>query len=236
MRGMWFVFCRELRSYLYSPLAYVVLAVFLAIGGYLFSVVLLATRLADLGAYFSNMGLILMFLVPILTMRLWSEEEQRGTAEFLLTAPVTVGQVLVGKYLAAAAIFLIGLGCTLLYALILARSGQPDWGAIWGGYLGFLLLGLAYLAVGLFASALTGSQMVAGLLGFGLLLGFWIIGWLAQALGGRVGEVAQFVTAVGHYEDFLKGVIDTQHLLYFGSFIGAFLLLAAECLKARHGS
>ncbi|MBC7336221.1 MAG: ABC transporter, partial [Clostridia bacterium] len=77
MRGMWFVFCRELRSYLYSPLAYVVLAVFLAIGGYLFSVVLLATRLADLGAYFSNMGLILMFLVPILTMRLWAEEEQR---------------------------------------------------------------------------------------------------------------------------------------------------------------
>lgn len=236
MAGIWHVFCRELRSYLYSPLAYVVLAVFLAIGGYTFSVILLATRMADLQGYFSNMGLVLVFLVPVLTMRLWAEEEQRGTAEFLLTAPVKLGHILIGKYLAAAAIFLLGLGFTLIYPLILARFGQPDWGLVASGYLGFLLLGLAYLAVGLFGSTLTGSQMVAGLTSFGLLLAFWILGWLAQALGGKAGQVAQYLTAVGHYDDFLKGVIDTAHLLYFGSFIVVFLFLASECLKSRHGS
>jgi len=235
MAGIWHIFRRELRSYLYSPLAYVVLAVFLAIGGYTFSVILLATRLADLQGYFGNMGLVLVFLIPVLTMRLWAEEEQRGTAEFLLTAPVKLGHVLLGKYLAAAVIFLLGLALTLVYPLILARFGQPDWGLVASGYLGFLLLGLAYLAVGLFGSALTGSQMVAGLIGFGLLLGFWIVGWLAQAMGGKAGRVAQYLTAVGHYEDFLKGVIDTGHLVYFASFILVFLFLAGECLKSRHG-
>lgn len=236
MAGMWYVFSRELRSYLYSPLAYVVLAVFLAIGGYTFSVVLLATRVAELKGYFGNMGLVLVFLAPVLTMRLWAEEEQRGTAEFLLTAPVKLVHVLLGKYLAAAVVFLLGLALTLVYPLILSRFGDPDWGLVASGYLGFLLLGLTYLAVGLFASTLTGSQMVAGLIGFGLLLAFWIVGWLSEALGDKVGQVGQYLTALGHYEDFLKGVIDTGHLVYFGSFIVLFLLLAGECLKSRHGS
>ncbi|MCR4419859.1 MAG: ABC transporter permease subunit [Clostridia bacterium] len=236
MAGIWHIFCRELKSYLYSPLAYVILAVYLAIGGYIFSVVLLATRSAELRGYFSNIGLILLFLVPVLTMRLWAEEEQRGTAEFLLTAPVGLGQVLVGKYLASAAVFLIGVGLSLVYPLILGGLGQPDWGTIACGYLGLVLFGLAYLAVGLFGSAMSSSQVVAGVLSFGLLLAFWVVGWLSEAFGGKLGEVAKALTVVGHYEDFLKGVIDTTHLIYFASFIGIFIFLAVEGLKSRHGA
>lgn len=236
MGAVWQIFRRELKAYLYSPLAYVILAVFLAVGGYLFSVVLLATRVADLSGYFGNIALVLVFMAPVLTMRLWAEEEQRGTAEFLLTAPLGVGHVVTGKYLASVAVFLLGVGLTLVYPAFLARFGQPDWGVVASGYLGFILLGMAFLAVGLLGSTLSGSQLIAGLVSFGILLGFWILEWLSEAIGGKIGKAAEFLGVVGHYQDFLNGVIDTAHLVYFAGFIGLFLFLAVECLKSRHGS
>jgi ABC-2 type transport system permease protein len=236
MGAVWQILRRELKAYLYSPLAYVILAVFLAVGGYLFSVVLLATRVADLSGYFGNIALVLVFMAPVLTMRLWAEEEQRGTAEFLLTAPLGLGHVVTGKYLASVAVFLLGVGLTLVYPALLARFGQPDWGVVACGYVGFILLGMAFLAVGLLGSTLSGSQLIAGLVSFGILLGFWILEWLSEAIGGKIGKAAKFLGVVGHYQDFLNGVIDTAHLVYFAGFIGLFLFLAVECLKSRHGS
>lgn len=224
---------RELKSYLISPLAYVLLAVFVGLSSYFFSVTLLTSRIADLSGYFANMALVALFIAPVLTMRLWAEEEQKGTAEFLLTAPVNMPSIVLGKYLAALLVFLVGVGISLLYPLILSIYGNPDWGPIISGYLGFILLGASYLAIGVFASTLTSSQMLAGVIGVGILLAFWIIGWLSPALGGTVGTVAAHLSLMNQLNNFLKGVVDTTNLVYLGSVIGAFLFLSVENLQRR---
>lgn len=227
------IFKRELRSYLLSPLAYVLLAVFVGLGSYFFSVILLSTRIADLGGYFANMALVAMFIAPLLTMRLWSEEEQKGTAELLLTSPVTMAGIVLGKYLAALVVYLVAVGISLLYPLILGLYGEPDWGPVISSYLGFILLGATYLAVGFFASSLTSSQLLAGVTGIGILLLFWIVGWLSSALGPGVGQVAGYLSVLNQFDDFLKGILDSTHLVYYGSLIAAFLFLSVQNLQRR---
>lgn len=231
--SVWYLMQKELKSYLLSPLAWVLLAVYFALGGYFFSGIIIITNRADLTGYFGNMAVTLLFVVPALTMRLWSEEEARGTSRLLLTAPVTVTEVVTAKFLAALALMLLAELVSLIYVVILWRLGQPDWGTIFASYLGFTLLVAAALAVGLFASTLSASQMVAGLVAFGLLLLFWVVDWISASVPAGLGSVLKALSFPGHLVDFLKGLVVTNHIVFYLSAVLLFLYLAAASIAKR---
>ena len=181
---------------------------------------------------FSNISVILLLLMPLVTMRLFAEERRSGTIELLLTYPVRDGAVLSGKYLAALALYATMLGLTLLYPAIVAYFARLEWGPVLTGYLGLLLMGAAFLAVGVFASSLTENQIVAAIVTFGILLIFWIIGWGADSPAARWAGAA---APVDHraQRHFAKGVLDTKDVLYYLNF--TVLALFLTCARSRRG-
>jgi len=234
MRETWAIFKRELGTYLLTPTAYAAMAGFLVIAGYFFSVSVLGTRMADMRGVMGNMSLVFLFIAPILTMRLLADEARQGTAELIFTSPVTITQVVVGKYLAALAVLLLLTGITFTYPAILELQGGPDWGPIWAGYLGFFLLAATFLAAGMFTSSLTDSQMVAGVLGFALLLLLWVISWAGDTLGPPLDGILRSLSVTEHFLDFRKGIIDTKHIVFYLSMIAGFLFLSVRVVESRN--
>ncbi len=166
-------------------------------------------------------------------MRLMAEEKRSGTAELLFTYPLTDWAVIAGKFGAALFIYLILLAFTASYPLVFGLIIPLDWGVLATGYLGLVLLGAACLSLGLFASSLTENQIVAGVVGFALLLLFWIIGWVQELGPGSLGMVFKYLSLLDHYENFTKGVLDTRDLAYCLSFIFFFLFLTKRQLESR---
>lgn len=246
------IFKKEMRLYFSSPVAYVVGTFFLLISGWFFSQILFIYSLQSMQSMmnpmmagnlnpteaimrplFSNMSVVLLFFIPMLTMRLFAEEKKSGTIELLLTYPVRDGEVLLGKFLAALALYAVLLILTLLYPALIAYFARVEWGAILTGYLGMLLLGATFLAVGVFISSLTENQIVAGFSTFGVLLAFWIIGWGADSASGLLRNVLQYVSILDHMESFGKGVIDTKDLVYYVSAIALALFLTLRSLETK---
>ncbi|HVQ77500.1 MAG TPA: ABC transporter permease subunit [Candidatus Binatia bacterium] len=246
------IFKKEMRLYFSSPVAYVVGTFFLLISGWFFSQILFIYSLQSMQSMmnpmmagnlnpteaimrplFSNMSVVLLFFIPMLTMRLFAEEKKSGTIELLLTYPVRDGEVLLGKFLAALALYAVLLILTLLYPAMIAYFARVEWGAILTGYLGMLLLGATFLAVGVFISSLTENQIVAGFSTFGVLLAFWIIGWGADSASGLLRNVLQYVSILDHMESFGKGVIDTKDLVYYVSAIALALFLTLRSLETK---
>jgi ABC-2 type transport system permease protein len=182
---------------------------------------------------FSNVSVILLLIMPLLTMRLIAEERRAGTIELLLTYPVRDGAVLAGKYLAALALYAMMIGLTLVYPGMVAYFAELEWGPLATGYLGLLLMGAAFLAVGLFASALTENQIVAAVITFGVLLMFWVIGWSADYAGGAFGRVLAHLSILEHNESFSRGVLDTKDVIYYLNFTALALFLTLRALEAR---
>ncbi|MEG0230026.1 MAG: ABC transporter permease, partial [Oscillospiraceae bacterium] len=174
------IFKRELSSYFTSPIGYVFLGIFYVISGFfLFSTILSGTT--DMSFIFSGMFIVLVFLVPILTMRLLSEEKKQKTDQVLLTSPVNLFSIVIGKYLAAFTVFLCGLSITLIYALVLAgNSTSFDWLVVFGNYIGIILLGGCFIAIGLFVSSLTENQMISAIGSFAIMLALFLIDQLAS--------------------------------------------------------
>jgi len=226
MTAIYSVFKKELKGYIQSPLAYAVIAVIMALAGYFFSVALFTSRIADITNLLMNLAVILIFAAPILTMRLLAGEEQEGTMEFLLTSPVTIPQMVLGKYLASLALFTAMIILTLVFPAILFSLSSPDKGVILTSYLGFLLLTATYLAIGIMCSSFTSSQIIASVSGFGILLLLWIVGWLSGNISGALGKFANAISISEHYGDFLRGVIDTTHIIYFLSIIVVSLMIS----------
>ena len=246
------VFKKEMRLYFGSPVAYAFLALFLLIAGWMFSQIFLIysemsmrSFMQPMGAQnlnptesvmrpvFSNMSVVLLFFIPMLTMRLFAEEKRAGTMELLLTYPVRDGAVLIGKYAAALALYAIMLAFTLLYPALLAYFARVEWGPLVTGYLGLLLMGSTFLAVGIFASSLTENQIVASLITFGVLLIFWVLGWSADAVGGPWGKVLSDLSILEHYDTFAKGILDTKDVIYYVNFTIFALFLTLRSLEAR---
>jgi ABC-2 type transport system permease protein len=246
------VFKKEMRLYFGSPVAYVVFAFYLLISGWFFSQIFLFYNLASMQSamnpmaardlnptesvmrpLFSNMSVVLLFVMPMLTMRLFAEEKRAGTIELLLTYPIRDGEVLLGKFLAAGALYVMLLGFTLLYPGLIASFGPVEWGAVATGYVGLLLQGATFLAVGVLISSLTENQIVAGLATFGVLLGFWVIGWGAEFAGGTVRTVLQHISMTEHMENFSKGVLDTKDIVYYLTASGLALFLTLRALEAK---
>jgi ABC-2 type transport system permease protein len=243
MKAVWATFTRELRAYFFSPLAYVVLFFFLVINGFVFSTIV--TALSDprsgggrpLDYFFGGsifFWLILLFLTPVLTMRLLSEELRSGSIEVLMTAPVTEGQVVAGKYLASLVFYLFLWLPTLAYAGILAYYSEVDWGPIASGYLGIVGIGGLFLAIGLFASAMTRSQLLAAIITFALLMFLFIFGLLEGLVNNETArQVLGYVNLINHMDDFTKGIVDTRRLVYYLSGILFFLFLTSRALEDR---
>ena len=243
MRAVWATFLRELRAYFFSPLAYVVLFFFLLVHGFIFAMIV--SFLNDprspggppLGLFFGGtlfFWLILLFVGPVLTMRLLSEELKSGSIEVLMTAPVTEGQVVAGKYLAALTFYLFLWLPTLAYAGIIAYFEKVDWGPVAAGYLGVLGIGALFLAVGTFASALSKNQLVAAIVTFALLILFFSFGLLENLVNDETAKQAfGYLNLWDQMDDFAKGIIDTRRLVYYASASVFFLFLTARALEDR---
>jgi ABC-2 type transport system permease protein len=244
---------KELRLYFTSPIAYVVSAVFLTVMGYLFyTIVLFASNQSMImmrmqGALprlnvnemvmrpvLNNMAIILLFTLPLLTMRLWAEEKKLKTAELLMTSPVTVTELVLGKYLAAFTVYLGMLGMSLFMPISLSFMSQIQWPAVLTAYGGLALLGGVFLSVGLLGSSLTENQVIAAFLGFGMLLLLWLTGWAAQVAGdGSVGRLLSYLSVGEHFQNAVTGLVDTRDLVYQFSVIAVSLFLTHRVVEAQ---
>jgi ABC-2 type transport system permease protein len=233
MSNVWTLARREFRSYFGAPAAYAVLVVFLAITGYLFTLSLFVTREANLQYLFRSLGMVLVLLIPALTMRLIAEEKHSATLDLLLACPVRDWEVILGKYLGSLAFYAVMLVLTLHYPLILALLGRPDYVPIVVGYLGVFLLGGAILAVGLWTSSLTRSQVVAYVAAFGLLLPLWTLDKVGGYVGGTFADLFNFLAMSGHYDDFTRGILDSRHIVYYLTWWVVFLALSTYSLSLR---
>jgi ABC-2 type transport system permease protein len=249
---VWPIFKKEMRLYFTSPIAWVILTIFLFIAGYFFYSIFAFYTLASMQSamnpqmardlnvtdsvlrpLFSNISVILLLLMPLVTMRLFAEERRSGTIELLLTYPVRDGAVLIGKYLAAIALYALMLVLTLVYPALIAYFARPEWGVLLTGYLGLLLMGATFLAVGIFASSLTENQIVASITTFGILLIFWVIGWSSDYAGGTWGRLLTHVSLLEHFDSFSKGVLDTKDVIYYVDFTVVALFLTLRSVEAR---
>lgn len=236
MRNTLTIAQRELYAYFVSPIAYVVAAAYLVIGGYLFSLILYFSREATMRFIFGNLNFILLLIAPMITMRLLAEERRSGTIELLLTSPVRDWEVVVGKFLASLILFLAIVALTLVYPLVLFVFGSPDGGPIVAGYLSLLLSGGSYLAVGLFTSSLSRNQIVAAVLGIVILLVLWLADAAGSFVGGNLSSILAYLSLANHSNDMMRGVIDTKDVIYYLSFIAAFLFLTVRSLETRRWS
>ncbi|MBI1951005.1 MAG: ABC transporter permease subunit [Acidobacteria bacterium] len=268
---------REVRTYFTSPLAYVVVGVFLMLSGYIFwaSLVRFSALCLQYGnnpyvfnqlnvndmvirPLFGSMGVIFLLMIPVITMRLLAEERRTGTAELLFTCPVTTGQVILGKYLGAGFLLVVMLGATLSYPLlIMASSARPDMKPTLVGYFGVLLMGLAFLGIGLLVSAMTENQIIAAVGAFGALLMLWAVSWVADSVtvtlaglmnsatfglweklklgvgGPTVGDLLNKISITEHFQDFRKGLLDTEHVIFYLSVVFFSLFLTQRVVESR---
>ncbi len=234
MDKIWAIAKKEFYSYFVSPIAYIVLAMFLVISGYFFWIILVYTQQADLRGLLANMAVILVFVSPMITMRLIAEEKKLGTIEFLFTSPIRTIDIVLGKYLACLGLFFVLLLITGAYPLMLGIFGNPDWGPLITAYLGFIFLGMTFLAVGLFGSSLTENQIAATVISFTILLLLWIISWVGDiGSGSKLAEFLSNISVFGHFEDFAKGVISTTHIYFYLAATFFFLFLTTQVLEKR---
>jgi ABC-2 type transport system permease protein len=226
---------RELAASFLSPIAYIVAAVFLVAAGHFFlSDTLVPGREASLRPMFDSMARLLVFAIPLLTMRVLAEEFATGTIETLMTAPVSDVEVIVGKFLGVFFFYAAVLVTTLLHVLILAAFGGTEPTVVLLAYLGMLLLGGFFIAVGLFSSAMTRYQLVAALIGMGVLsVTTFVADQLARWKGGVWRSVLGYVNVLGHFEDFTKGFLDTKAILFFVTGTLFFLFLSVKVLESR---
>ena len=234
MAVAWAIFKKELRVYFVSPLAYVFLGVFLFLAGLFFYLGVTSTGEASLRVMLGNLSVSLLFLLPLLTMRHFADERRSGTFELMMTAPVPLWALLLGKWAASVALCLVLLVGTLLFPAILAYYGDPDWGIVLTSYLGLVLCCGAFVAAGLFSSSLTDEPVAAGLLGVIILLPFWILGSTSELVDAPwLREVFRNLSVLTHLEPFTKGVLDTGALSWFLLFTFGFLFLTWRSVESR---
>ena len=218
MHNIKHIFKKEFKSYFFSPIAYIVISVFLIIVGWLFFSTFFLDRQANMTRFFSLLPVAFAFVVPAVTMRLFSEEINIGSYEILLTMPVTFRDIIVGKFLAAVGFIGVMLLPTLFYALSITFLGKLDWGPVIGGYLGAILLGATYSSIGILASSITRNQVVAFIIGMAVCLSLTLlIDFMLFFLPNFLVGIFQFLSANYHFKNIAKGVIDLRDIMYFVS-------------------
>ncbi|MFH1132661.1 MAG: ABC transporter permease [Pseudomonadota bacterium] len=224
---------RELGTYFNSPVAYIVVTAFLLVSGYLFFSQVFYIGEASMRNFFGTAPLLFIFFAPAITMRLMAEEKRMGTLELLITMPVSDWEVVLGKFFAAIGLFAAAILLTLTYPLTIASMGDLDWGTVIGGYLGLLLLGSAYLAIGLMASSWTQNQVVAFIVSFIITFALFLFGKLLPMMPDFLAPIIEYISLDAHFTNIAKGVIDTRDLIYYLTLIGICLFLSVQSLDSR---
>lgn len=217
MKNIRHILSKELKSYFIAPIAYIVIAIFLLITGWFFFSTFFLYNQASLRNFFSLLPIIFSFIIPAVTMRLFSEEIYIGSYEILMTMPLTFSEVIVGKFLAAVSFVMIMLLPTLSYTVTIALLGKLDLGPIIGGYIGAIFLGALFSAIGLFASALTRNQIIAFIIGMSICFTLTLIDKMLFFLPQSLLGVLEYIGADFHFKNIAKGIIDSRDILYFAS-------------------
>lgn len=252
MRNVLAIAERELRSYFASPIAYAVIGLFALVFGWMFYAFLryFITRSMSMGPgglgpgavninemlirpLILQISVVVLFVLPMVTMRTYSEEKRSGTIELLLTSPITDLQIILGKFLGAMALYSLMLLVTMPSIVVLFWYGDPDWKPVITSYVGLLLMGGAFIAFGLFISSLTRNQIVAAVLTFCTLLMLLLVGWLREFVGPVGQAIVSGLAIFDHFEDFSKGVLDTAHIVYYASVITFGLFLTAKSVDSE---
>jgi ABC-2 type transport system permease protein len=252
MRNVLAIAERELRSYFASPIAYAVIGLFALVFGWMFYAFLryFITRSMSMGPgglgpgavninemlirpLILQISVVVLFVLPMVTMRTYSEEKRSGTIELLLTSPITDLQIILGKFLGAMALYSLMLLVTVPSIVVLFWYGDPDWKPVITSYVGLLLMGGAFIAFGLFISSLTRNQIVAAVLTFCTLLMLLLVGWLREFVGPVGQAIVSALAIFDHFEDFSKGVLDTAHIVYYASVIIFGLFLTAKSVDSE---
>ena len=241
---------KELRSYFASPIAYIIIGLFALIFGRFFDVYLafFVQRSSGMGPMgggshninqdmirylLMNSAVIILFVMPMITMRTYAEEKRSGTIELLLTSPLTDLQIILGKFAGAMGLYAAMLLVTLLHMGLLFWFGNPEWRPIAAGYLGLILMGGCFISLGLLISSFTKNQIVAGVITFAAFLMLWIISWNADQSGPWTRAILTHLSIIDHFDDFARGIIDTKHLVYYLSFITFGLFLTAKSVDSE---
>lgn len=242
---------KEVRAYFASPIAYIVIGLFTLLFGYFYVAILnwfvqqgmqmsmgmgpmtLNVNQQMIRPLLLNMTVVLLFVLPMITMRTYAEEKRSGTIELLLTSPLTDLQIILGKFFGAMALYAAMLLVTLLYVAALFFFGSPEWKPVATAYLGLLLMGGCFVSVGLLVSSFTRNQIVAGMLTFGVFLLLWVIDWIGSFAGPTIEPIVNYLSITQHFDDFAKGVIDTKHLVYYLSFMTFGLFLTAKSVDSE---
>jgi ABC-2 type transport system permease protein len=225
------VFKREFQSFFNSPIAYIVITVFLLFSGWLFFQQFFLVGQASMRPLFAMIPVLFIFFAPAITMRLIAEERKTKTISLLMTLPIGHAEIILGKFLAAEALLGVALLLTLPYALTVASVGALDWGPVWGGYLGALLMGAAYLAVGMFCTSLTSNQIVAFILGLAICFVFFIIDKILVFLPGGLSTVFEYLSVDYHFHNIARGVIDLRDVVFYLSFVAAFIIYSIYAIQ-----
>jgi gliding motility-associated transport system permease protein len=250
MRNIFAIAGKELKSYFASPIGYIAVGLFAFLYGWFYFNILyyflrqsMQMQMGGGGSMNVNQDMIrpllqdvlvlLLFVLPAVTMRTYSEEKRSGTIELLLTSPLTDFQIIMGKFLGAMALYAVMLGVSLIHILMLYLYGHPEWKPLVTAYLGLLLFGGCFISIGLFISTLTRNQIVAYMTTFGVFLLLWVINWVSSFAPPTVADLANYLSITDHFDDFAKGVIDTTHLIYYGSVMTFGLFLTAKSVDTE---
>ena len=228
------IFSKEFKSYFLSPIGYIFTAVFMIFASMFFLNGSLMYRVADLSVIFLNVNIVYLFLVPILTMRSFSEERNKKTDQLLLTSPCSIGEIVIGKYLAAMATLGITVVISFVFPVILNIFGNPPISEIVGSYVGFVLLWGAFIAVGIFISSLTESQMISAVFTFGVLLLIYFMDDILAGISNRtIASALSWFSLMSRYYEFQRGILNVVSIVYYLSFIGVFLFLTVQGIERR---
>jgi ABC-2 type transport system permease protein len=233
MKNIFYIFKKEFKGYFASPIAYIVISIFLVLTGWFFFSTFFLYNQAELRNFFSLLPVIWAFIIPAVTMRLFSEEFNTGTYELLLTMPVTSEQIIMGKFLSASAFVAIMMLPTLSYPIFISFLGELDWGPVIGGYIGAILLGTSFVSIGLFASSLTRNQIISFIIGMIICLILALLDKMLFFLPDYAINVFQYLGADYHFQNISKGIFDSRDLLYFVSVCFVMLYSAGLVIEEK---
>ena len=231
------IFKKEFKTYFLSPVGYIFVGVFMALAGMFFSSGILMSQQADISLMFSDINVVYLFLASLLTMRLLSEEKNKKTDQLLLSAPVSITEIVLGKYLAAMAVFGVTMLLSLIFPAIMFMYGEPALSEVIGSYIGFILLWGAFISIGVFISALTESQVIAAVFTFAGLLLIYFISWFESSVKNVIAQkIIGWFSLLSRYSEFQSGILNVENIIYYLSFIFVFLFLTVRVIDKRRYS
>jgi len=230
------VFKREVGAYLKTPMAYVLIGMYIFVSGILFFLMNTSASNSEINSMLQNSELVLIFILPLLTMRVLAEERKNGSDILILTSRVSITSIVIGKYLASLLVFVIMIALSMVFPIILALFGTPTLSLLFGGYLGFFLIGATFLAVGVFTSSISESQIISAVVAFVILLVMLFISYIADLVGGTLGEIFNAISLLARNTGFGQGIIEISSIVYYFSVIAIFIFFTVRIIEKRRWS